>query len=152
MTAGDEFTWHVRVRSTDRDTATAYVRGHQFTVGAPVQFDQEYSRVTALEYVLAALGADVVNGFRIVARRRRVAVDQIEATISAALNNPLVHLNVIGEEGHPGVEHAAVRVYVSTDSDEQHVQQVWEETLARSPLVRTLAPAIKLELSVKATL
>src|SRR5947208_51170 len=97
-----DFAWRARVRATRRGQATAYVRKHQFTVGAPVQFDEQYDQVTALEYVLAAIGADLVKGFQSAADRRRLTVDQIEAVVSGQLDNPLVHLGVVGEAGHPG--------------------------------------------------
>jgi hypothetical protein len=148
----DDFTWTVRVRTTGRDGATAYVRAHQFDVGAPLQFDEQYPRVTALEYALAALGADVANGLAERCRRQRVEVEHVEALIGGRLDNPLTFLDVIGEEGHPGLDQITVRVYVGTDAARAEIERIWEETLARSPLVRTLSPAVKLDLDLKIVL
>jgi hypothetical protein len=57
-----DFAWNLRVRSAGDGRATAYMRAHQFEIGAPLHFDPQYAGVTALEHVLAALGADLVNG------------------------------------------------------------------------------------------
>jgi OsmC-like protein len=147
-----DFAWRARVRATRRGQATAYVRKHQFEVGAPVQFDEQHDQVSALEYVLAAIGADVVKGFQAAADRRRLSVDQIEAVVSGQLDNPLVHLGVVGEEGHPGLEAVSVRVFVSTDEGEARVRAVWDEALGRSPLARTFASAVRLDLSIRVAL
>src|SRR5258708_1750911 len=131
----DRFSWNLRVRSTGRGHARAYVRTHQFEIGAPIHFDEQYDHVTALEYVLAALGADLVNGFHILARKRRVSVDHIEAVVSGEINNALTHLGVVGEEGHPGLERIVIRVYVGSEDSEERLWQVWYDMLEKSPLV-----------------
>ena len=104
--------WGVRVRAIAAGGTTAYARSHAFEVGAALPFDVEGSRVTALEYLLGALGGDLIGGFRTLARQRRLAIDEIEATVDATLDNPLTHLGVVGEEGHPGLERVAIRVHV----------------------------------------
>jgi len=147
-----DFAWRARVRAARRGHTTAYVRQHRFTVGAPVQFDEQYDQVTALEYVLAALGADLVAGFRAAADRRRLALDEIEAVVTGQLDNPLVHLGVVGEEGDPGLRTVGVRVFVSTDEEESRVHQAWDEALGRSPLARTFASAVRLDLSIPVAL
>jgi hypothetical protein len=142
----DGFTWNLRVRSSGDDRATAYVRKHQFDIGAPLQFDQEYGQVTALEYVLAALGAEIVNGLKARCRRRRIPVDQVEALVSGELRNPLTYLDVIGEDGNPGFKRITVRAYVSSEEEQAQVEEVWRDLLARSPLICTLAPVVDLDL------
>ena len=143
------FVWSVRVGSTGEGAATVFVRKRQYNVGMPIQFDPEYTEVTALEYVLGALGGDLVNGLKRIARQRRVAIDNVEAVIRGALNNPLTHLGVIGESGHPGIEVIEITVYVSSLTDDETVQKVWEETLDKSPLVRTLTSLVHLTLELK---
>jgi hypothetical protein len=146
----DDFSWNVRVRSTGRGQATAYVREHQFTVGEPIHFDAEYERVTGLEYVLGALGADLVAGLQRAALRRRIAIDHVEAVVSGTLDNPLTYLGVVGEQGHPGIERIVARVYVGADEDEAQLEEAWQEALGRSPFVGVLARAIDLQLTFKA--
>jgi hypothetical protein len=146
----DDFAWHVRVRSTGRGQATAYVRQHQFAVGEPIHFDAEYDQVAGLEYLLGALGADLVAGLRRAASRRRIAVDHVEAVVSGTLNNPLTYLGVIGEDGHPGLERVVARVYVGADQDDEALREAWREAVGRSPFVGVLRRAVELDLTVKA--
>jgi uncharacterized OsmC-like protein len=148
----ERYTWTLRVSTAGKDRATVFVRQHQFAVGAPVQFDTTYDAITALEYVLGAIGADVVNGFRALARKRRVEVDHVEAVIEGELNNPLTYLGVVGESGHPGLEQVRVKVYVASLAAEEEIQRVWQEMLDKSPLVRTFQPAIRFELSLQVVL
>ncbi len=145
----DNIAWNLRVRGPGKDQAIVYVRRHQFEVGAPVYFDEQYERITALEYVLGALGADIVNGLRSHADKQRVQIDGIEATVSGELNNALTYLDVVGEEGHPGLEKSSIKVFVSSDEPEEEVRRVWEEMLEKSPLVRTFRPVVDLDLSIK---
>ncbi len=148
---GEEVTmkWNLRVCATNNGCATVYVRRHQFEVGVPVHFDEQYNQITALEYVLGAIGADVVRGLQSLARKRRVEIDNVEALVSGELNNPLTHLGVVGEEGHPGLETVRVKVYVSSTEVKEEIQRIWNEMLEKSPLVRTFQSAINLELDLQ---
>src|SRR5262249_25561889 len=145
----EHYRWSLRVSTADKDRATVFVRQHQFAVGAPVQFDAAYDAITALEYVLGAVGADVVHGFQTLARKRRVAVDHVEAVVQGELNNPLTYLGVVGESGHPGLEQVSVKVYVASLATDEEIRRVWQEMLDKSPLVRTFQPAIQFELSLQ---
>lgn len=93
-----DYSWRARVFSSHQNRATVYIRKRQFEVGAPLQFDQEYDGVSALEHVLAAIGADLTNGMQAICRKRRLDVDRVEALVVGELNNPLVHLGVVGEK------------------------------------------------------
>jgi hypothetical protein len=145
----ERYAWSLRVSATERGQATVFTRQHQFRVGAPVHFDRAYEAVSALEYVLGAIGADLVNGLQSRARKRRVAIEQVEAVVEGELNNPLTYLEVIGEAGHPGLEKVRVKVYLASPEAEAALQQLWQETLATSPLVRTFQAALQLELSLQ---
>jgi len=148
----ERYTWTLRVSTAGKDRATVFARTHQFSVGAPVQFDTAYDAITALEYVLGAIGADVVHGMQALARKRRVEVDHVEAVVEGELNNPLTYLGVVGESGHPGLERVSVKVYVASIAAEEEVRRIWQEMLDRSPLVRTFQPAIRFELSLQVVL
>jgi hypothetical protein len=143
--------WSVRVSSAGPGLATAFVRKQKFAVGAPVTFDDDDPSVSALEYVLGALGADLVNGFVALARLRRVLVDHAEAVVHGRLDNPMMHVGVVGETGHPGLDEVTVKVYVSSSAPEEAVRKVWQETLDKSPLVHTLRPAVRLGLELAVT-
>src|SRR4051812_21929713 len=106
--------WVLRVTSASKDRATAFVRKHQFTIGAPISFDEQHGAITALEYVLGAIAADVLNGLRAEADRRRLQIDTAEAVVHGELNAPLAHIGVVGATGHPGVQRIEVRAFVGT--------------------------------------
>jgi hypothetical protein len=148
----NEFQWRVRVTSGAGDTARVSARRHQFTVGRPLDFDAEYGHLTALEHVLGAVGAEIVSGLRVFARRRRLEIDDVEAVVDGALDNPLTYLEVVGESGDPGLARLAIRVFVASPHDEATVRRLWDDTLARLPLARTLGAAgrvaLRLELTV----
>jgi uncharacterized OsmC-like protein len=143
-------TWSLRV-SAGGDAATVFARRHQFVVGAPVSFDEEDARVSALEYALGALGADVVNGLVRLARERRVAIDHAEAVVEGALDDPLAHVGVVGAAGSPAIAEVRVKVYAASDADEEDVRRIFDDVLGRSPLVRTLGPVVRLDLSLTVT-
>jgi hypothetical protein len=142
----NEFAWNLRVHAGVDGRATAYVRAHQFEVGAPLHFDPDYAHVTALEYALGALGAELANGMMARCRRRRIHVEQVEVLVGAELRNALTYLDVIGETGDPGLKRVTVRVYASSEAAQDQLEQVWSELLARSPLACTLAAAVQLDL------
>ena len=143
------YTWTLRVSASERGQATVFTRQHQFRVGAPVHFDRAYEGVSALEYVLGAIGADLVNGLQMLGRRRRLAIDRIEARVEGELNNPLAYLGVHGESGHPGLEKVRVRVYLASSEEETAIHRLWHEMLATSPLVHTFQAAIQFELTLQ---
>jgi len=132
-------------------SATVFVRKHRFVVGAPVTFDEQDPRISALEYVLGALGADLVNGLVAAARARHVPVDHAEAVVKASLDDALAHLGVVGASGGPGLARIQVKVYASTGDHDDAVRRLWQETLARSPLVATLQQVVRLDLELDLT-
>ena len=148
----ERYTWTLRVSTAGKDRASVFARTHQFHVGAPVQFDAAYDAITALEYVLGAIGADIVNGLQALARKRRVEIDHVEAVVEGELNNPLTYLGVVGESGHSGLERVSVKVYIASLATEAEIQRVWQEMLDKSPLVRTFQPAIRFELNLQVVL
>jgi OsmC-like protein len=143
-----EFVWRARVTAEAPDRSSVYTRRHRFVVGKPLDFDAESEAVSAIEYALGALCADVVSGLCAAAKRRRVHLDGAEGTVEGRLDNPLVHLGVVGEEGHPGISSVLVKVYASSPDPEEDVRDAWEEALERSPLVRTLQECVDLILEL----
>jgi len=145
---GGQLPWGVRVRANARGGTTAYARTHAFEVGSALPFDLEETRPTAIEYLLGALGGDLIGGFRALARKRRLAIDEVEATVEATLVNALTHLGVVGEEGHPGVERVTIRVHVATPESAAAVRAVWDEAARRSPLLRTIEAAARVDVTL----
>ena len=139
----------VRVSTGGRELATAYARTHRVEIGLSLSFDAEYPAVTALEQVLGAIGADLCCGLQRLAKLRRLEVDEVEAVVQAELDNPLVHLGVVGEEGSPEMKKVSIKVYVGSLENESSLRALLAETRTRSPLLRTFEKAVALELEMR---
>jgi uncharacterized OsmC-like protein len=140
-----EHRWTVRIGGGERDSAVAYLRKSRVEVGLPLTFDDEYPRVTALEYLLTAVAGDLVVGLKAHARKRRITIDNIEATAHLQLEDPLAHLGVVGDHGSPRIQGVSIKIYVDTLDDPERVEQAWREVLDRSPMIHTLSSVVELE-------
>lgn len=138
--------WTLRVTAVQPVGSRVHVRKHSFAAGAPLSFDVEYGAITALEYLLGAVGADLIGGIQTVGRRRRVEINDVEVVVHGVLHNPMVYLRAVGEVGDAGVRAIEARVYISSFDDEALVRAVWTEVLETSPIVNTLTKAVKLDL------
>lgn len=147
----NSFVWTVRVRADAQRAITVHARNHAFPVGDPLSFRPVDDLPSSLELLLGALSADLIGTFRALAQKRRLFLDALEFTASCSLNNPLVHVGVIGEEGHPGIEQIEGTLYVAADADESLLDELWEETLRRSPLYHTLKGAAQMSLRLQIT-
>src|SRR4051812_24647741 len=99
----DTIAFSLRVTAPDPDVARVSIGRRQFSIGRPLEFDDQSPRVAAIEYALGAVGGEIVNGLRAFANRRRLPIDAVEAVVSAALERGLTYLEVIGEEGPPKI-------------------------------------------------
>ncbi|HUL77324.1 MAG TPA: OsmC family protein [Vicinamibacteria bacterium] len=136
--------------TTGRDAARAFVRGTAFELGVPLGFDREAPSISAMEYALGAVGGELVVGFQRAARRRRLEVDTVEATVEARLENALVHLLVVGETGEPAMQALSARLYVTSPAEPEALRAAWDEVLRTSPLLATLRrAAVDLDLTLK---
>jgi hypothetical protein len=133
----------LRVTAPDRSVARVAVRRHQFSIGRPLELDISSPRIAALEYALGAVGAEVVNGLREFAERRRADVDAVEAIVTGELENGLTYLEVIGEHGEPRISAIAIKVFVSS-ADEAVTRAVFDDMLHRLPLLCTLRAAVRI--------
>jgi hypothetical protein len=140
----------LRVTAPGPATARVSVGRRNFSIGRPVEFDVASPHVAALEYALGAVGGEIVNGMREFARRRRVAIDAVEALVSGELENGLAYLEVIGENGPPRIRRIAVKVFVAS-VDDKAIRALFDETIARLPLVSTLRGAVDLEIELVPT-
>jgi hypothetical protein len=152
VTAGGQVTphaWAVRARPAGGDEIRIYTRNHAFGVGQQASLRESDSYPSAIEYLLGALAADLLRGFGIEAARRQVAVHAGEVNLEGRLNNVLVHLGVVGEEGHPGLETIGGTLYVSADCDDGTLDELWRAALARSPLFHTLSRAAAIRVEIR---
>jgi hypothetical protein len=143
-------TCSLRVTATESELARVTVRRQQFQVGRPLELDEESGRIAALEYALGALAAEVVNGLRVFAARRRLDVEAIEALITAELKHALAYLEVVGEAGPPTIGRIRLQVFVAS-ADEAGVRRLWGDVLDRLPLACTLRLAVPIEFELSIT-
>src|SRR3954462_2189440 len=111
-----------------------------FSIGRPLEVDDPSPHVAALEYALGAVEGEVVNGLREFARRRRLAIDAVEALVTGELDEALAYLEVIGESGRPRIRRIAIKVFVAS-VDEPAPRALFDEMIERLPLVSTLRDA-----------
>lgn len=125
-----------------------FVRSQQVRVGAPVSFDEQHPLPTSVELLLGALGSDVAVSLFELANKKRLEIDNVEVVVEGQMNNPLVWLGVVGEEGTTAIEALKVKVYVGTFEPSEKVEQLWRTVLARSPMVSTLTRAMNIDLQM----
>jgi len=145
----EPYRWSLRVTSRDPDRATVFARKHQFFVGAPLSVDEQYPAVTALEYALAAVAGELVNGLKGEAKRRRIGVGSVEATLQASLEDVLAALGVVGATGQAVLQEVRIKVFAQSTGPSEEVRQLWDGLLERLPLTRTLRSAMKLEITLE---
>jgi len=104
---------------------------------------------SALDALLGALGADLVLGFTALLRREGVPVRQCEVALSAQVDNALVPLGVVGEEGSPALSAIVGTVYVSSDASQETLRALWERAAAASSVCATLRRATPVTIVVQ---
>ena len=134
----------LRVTAPGPGAARVSVGRRQFSIGRPVEFDDASPHVAAIEYALGAVGGEVVNGLREFARRRRLAIDAVEALVSGELQDGLAYLEVIGEAGRPRLRRIAVKVFVAS-VDHEATRALFDEMIERLPLISTLREAAEVD-------
>jgi hypothetical protein len=148
MSSDEPFRWTARATTTGDERATVFARKNKIEIGLPLSFDVDYEMTTALEHVLGALAADIAMGMKKLAQKRRLEVDNVEVVVIGELDNPLMHIGVVGEKGHPGLKKLRIHAYVGSLEDESKVREVWNEMLEKSPLVNTFRPALEFEMKM----
>jgi uncharacterized OsmC-like protein len=135
----------LRVTAPAPEVAHVSVRRQQFVVGRPLELDEASPRIAAVEYVLGAIAGEVVNGLRMAASKRRLAIDQVEAVVTGEVAGEAVYLEVVGESGRPAIVRAHVKIFVASP-DESRLRRVWTELPDRLPLVCTMREAFPIGL------
>lgn len=140
----------LRVTAPAREVARATVRRQQFDVGRPMELDELSPRISALEYALGAVAAEVVNGLRVFASRRRLELDGVEALITGELRNGLAWLEVVGAPTPPTIARIRLQVFVATP-DEAGLRDLWTDLLDRLPLFCTLRMGLPIDIELTIT-
>ena len=139
----------VRIQRTSRGVARSYARLQSFDIGSQASLRESDPAPSAVEYVLGALGGDLVTGFERAAEAEGVAFHAVEISLNGRLDNILTHLGVVGEQGHPGLASIEGTAYVGSDAEEDAIRQAWQRTLDRSPLYHTLTRCAAVTIALK---
>lgn len=143
------YQWTARVKDSGGNSSLSYVRQHQFPIKDAVSFDNEDSGISALEYVIGAIGGDLIASLKRVAKKKRVNIDMIETVVMGELENPLIFLQVVGEEGTSAIKKIHLKVYISSLDTPEEIELVWTEALRISPLINTFKTNVKFEFELK---
>lgn len=140
-----------RVRWLDGFKFRIFVRDHAFLVDEPARLSGEDSGPNSVEYVLGAYGACLATGFVLNATRAGVKISNMEVALESTQNNAFTFLGLSPrDDGHPGFEEIGVKLYVQADADEATLREIWEQTVATSPVHNSLAREVTIrpELSI----
>lgn len=144
------FTWSARVRWTAGMQATSYVRNHAVAVGQPASFDTADPAPSAIELLLSALGGCLAVGLQWRASRQGIAVRQLEVSLKARSTDILVFLGLAeASAAHPGLAAIEGSLYADCDCDEEQLQALFADTVARSPVAQTLLRGVPLQVTAK---
>jgi OsmC-like protein len=138
----------VRVVSQTGSSSSVFARAHRATIGKPWSFDSAEPELTGAELLLGALANDVLSLFFSLARSRRIAVDQAEATVQAELAGCLEYLGVIGATGLPHYQLFSVRAYIESPATSHELQEIWDLAVRRAPLLNTLRRSTDVDVNV----
>jgi TusA-related sulfurtransferase/uncharacterized OsmC-like protein len=142
------FVWSARVRWTEGMQARAFIRNHSFNVGQPASFDTQDAAPSAVEYLLAAIGGCLAVGMQWRASQRGIEVRNLEVSLQAQAENILVFLG-LEETGHPGLKQVDGRLYIDADGEDDVLQELWQETLRRSPVVQSFLRHVPVQLELR---
>jgi uncharacterized OsmC-like protein/TusA-related sulfurtransferase len=147
LQAAKGYQWNVRVRGGDDLSAKVHSRNHTFVAGQPADFSPKVNAPSAVDYLLASLATCLTVGFKAQASRRNIEIDNLELSLKGGLDNVLYHME-LEDEGSPRVEQITGTFYVSSPESEEILVELWDNTLARSPIYQTLNRAVRIDINL----
>ncbi|MEK7485560.1 MAG: OsmC family protein [Planctomycetota bacterium] len=146
-----DYLWKIRIRWKEGMQAQAFCRNHSFVIGQPASFDTQDTAPSAVEYLLASLGGCLTVGFQWRLSRHKIQVFHLEMTLSAQSDNILVFLG-LEDQGNPGFSQITGTLYLDSNGEPEQIQQLWKETMQRSPVTQTLQHQVQLKLQCRDSL
>ena len=125
----------------------ARVRDHAFVVDEPAKLAGNDEGPTSMEYLIGALGSCLATGFVLNASQRGVRIDELEVAIDGVQDNMFTFLGR-SDEGHAGFRDVEAKLTVRSEADEATLREIWEHTVATSPVGNTLCRAVPLKPSL----
>jgi hypothetical protein len=75
-------------------------------------------------------------------------VFELEVALRARADKILAFLGV-EDRGNPGLERIAGRVFVDADAEDEVLRALWDETVLRSPVTRSLVGKVPIEVEFR---
>ena len=147
LQAAKGYEWSVRARGDKDLTAKIHSRNHTFIAGQPADFSPKVNAPSAIDYLLASLAACLTVGYKAQASRKNIEIDHVELTLKGGLENVLFHME-LDEEGSPKMNRISGTFYVSSPEAEDVLEELWSNTLARSPIYQTLHQLITIDIKL----
>lgn len=135
--------WNARVRWLGGFRGQALIRNHAFDIDEPADLVGKDTAPNAVEYVLGALGACLTVSFVLNATKRGVPIRNLEIAVEGTIDNILTFLG-LSKQGHPGYREIVIKTYVNAEADDKTLDEIWQETVATSPVGNTLAREVSL--------
>jgi hypothetical protein len=139
----------VRAHATPEGIVRLHARNQAWSAEGQTSYAPVALHPSALDYLLAALASDVILGLAREAVRAGAAIDALELNLAGHLENPLVPLGVVGENGSPRLERVTGSLYVRTDLDDHTLRGLWERALEKAPVFATLASGVTVDITLK---
>jgi TusA-related sulfurtransferase len=135
----EHYEWRVRARLTGRQEATVFARNFSWKLGQAASFEERDEHPSAIEALVGALAAELMNGFATACAQRGLAVDELESTAKVRLHSVLAHLGLA--EGDPSLAAVEVTVFVTSPASGAELRAVFAGVVLRAPLCATLHKA-----------
>ncbi|QCJ43849.1 osmotically inducible protein OsmC [Bacillus sp. S3] len=145
LEAAKGYQWSVRVQGENDLSAKVHSRNHTFTVGQPADFSPKVNAPSAIDYLIGSLASCLTVGYKAQASKRNLEIDHVELSLKGGLENVLYHME-LEDEGSPKLGQFTGTFYVSSPESETVLEELWKNTLARSPIYQTLKQAVKIEI------
>lgn len=147
LRAAKGYQWNVRVRGEADLSAKVHSRNHTFLAGQPADFSPKVATPSAVDYLLASLASCLTVGFKAQASRRNIEIDNLELSLKGGLENVLYHME-LEDEGSPKINQITGAFYVSSPESEEVLEELWSNTLERSPIFQTLKQAVNIDIKL----
>jgi len=132
-----DFVWSARTRWKQGLESRVTVRNHELAVGQPASFDTRDAAPAALELLLGAVGGALSAGLAWRLSREGLALRALEVVVKGRSRNILAFLG-LGGEGHSGLAGLDVQLYLDCDGEEERLEALVRETVARCPVTNSL--------------
>ncbi|MCM3691506.1 sulfurtransferase TusA family protein [Neobacillus niacini] len=147
LQAAKGYEWSVRVRGEKDLSVKIHSRNHTFSAGQPVDFSPKVPAPSAIDYLLASLASCLTVGYKAQASRKNIVIDNLELSLKGGLENVLFHME-LEDVGSPKVSHIDGTFYVSSPEHENVLEDLWMNTLERSPIYQTLNQMIMIDIKL----